>query len=60
MQALIELLAGLIAALAVAALAQFGVNLDTTPRPDREIHRTRDCQEAPAAAAIAAQRSKDC
>ena len=48
MQALIELLAGFIALLAAAALAQFGVDLNSAPRADREVHRvTDDCPEAP-------------
>ena len=59
-QALIELLAGLIAALATAALAQFGVDLNTTPRPDREIHRVSDCQETQSAAVIAVKHAEDC
>lgn len=48
MQALIELLSGLIALLAAAALAQFGVDL--TPRVDtqREVHRVQSCPPAPA------------
>lgn len=60
MQALIELLAGFIALLATAALAQFGVDLNTAPRPDREVHRVSDCPEAPTKALITAPRSKDC
>lgn len=60
MQALFELLAGFIALLAAAALAQFGVNLDVTPRPDREVHRVIDCPETPPAAKIAAAPSESC
>lgn len=46
MQALIELLAGFIALLAAAALAQFGVDLTSVPRQDREVHRVNnDCPE---------------
>lgn len=51
MQALIELLAGFIALLAAAALAQFGVDLNTA-RPDREIHRVSDCAEPTATDAL--------
>lgn len=47
MQALIDLFAGLIALIAAAALAQFGVILDTPRAPDREIHRVADCHSAP-------------
>lgn len=59
-QALIELLAGFIALLATAALAQFGVDLNAAPRPDREVHRVSDCPEAPTKALITAPRSNDC
>lgn len=59
-QALIELLAGFIALLATAALAQFGVDLNTAPRPDREVHRVSDCPEAPTKVLITAPRSNDC
>ena len=47
MQALIELLSGLIALLAAAALSQFGV--DMTPRisPQREVHRVQSCPPPP-------------
>lgn len=58
MQALIELLAGFIALLAAAALAQFGVDLNTA-RPDREVHRISDCREAPAPLLTDASR-EDC
>ena len=43
MQALIDLFSGLIALIAAAALAQFGVILDTPRAPEREIHRVADC-----------------
>lgn len=43
MQALIEMLAGLIALLAAAALSQFGVDLNAPPKPDREIQRVQEC-----------------
>lgn len=63
MQALIELLAGFIALLAAAALAQFGVDLNTS-KPDREVHRVSDCREAsPAslpASLIATKPPADC
>lgn len=59
-QALIELLAGFIALLATAALAQFGVDLNSAPRPDREIHRVSDCPKAPAKARLTTQPTNDC
>ena len=39
MQALIEMLAGLIALLAAAALSQFGVDMKAPQKSDREIQR---------------------
>lgn len=60
MQALIELLAGFIALLATAALAQFGVNLDSAARPDREVHRVSDCAPPSTEALLTAQPKKDC
>jgi hypothetical protein len=45
MQALIELIAGFVALLAAAALAQFGVDLHAPKKPDREVHRVSNCAE---------------
>lgn len=50
MQALIELLVGFIALLAAAALSPFGVDLKSSPRAEREVHRVADCRQAPEAA----------
>jgi hypothetical protein len=47
MQALIELLSGLIALLAAAALAQFGVDMTPRVSTEREIHRVQSCPPAP-------------
>lgn len=52
MQPLIEMLIGLIALLAAAALSHFGVNLNTPQKPDREIQRVKDCGEAPPATTV--------
>ncbi|WP_271083625.1 hypothetical protein [Brevundimonas sp. NIBR11] len=60
MQALIELLAGFIAMLAAAALAQFGVDLSTPPRHDREVHRVNDCSPAPTEALLSVKHTNDC
>ena len=61
MHALIELIAGLIAALAAAAFAQFGVDLQPSEKKEdvREVRRTDDRQPAavPDAAFV---RSRDC
>lgn len=59
MQALIELLAGFIALLAAAALAQFGVDLAPT-KAEREVHRVSDCREPAPTAMIAASRPPEC
>jgi hypothetical protein len=58
-QALIELLAGFIALLAAAALAQFGVDLSSAA-PDREVHRVSDCRNATPANLAALPRTHDC
>ncbi|WP_420479840.1 hypothetical protein [Brevundimonas sp. FT23028] len=62
MQALINLIAGFIAMLAAAALSQFGLDIDASPKPEREIHRVRDCgPETPAAAITgSADQKRDC
>ncbi len=59
-QALIELLAGFITLLAATALSQFGVDLDTGVRPEREVHRVSDCQSPPATPILAAKPTDDC
>ena len=43
MQALIRMIIGFVALLAAAALSQFGLQLDAPDKPQREIHRVRDC-----------------
>ena len=62
MQALIEMIIGFIAMLAAAALSQFGLQLDAPEKPQREIHRVRDCGgDKPAAAVLAAaERQQGC
>ena len=61
MQALIEMIIGFIAMLAAAALSQFGLQLDAPQKPQREVHRVRDCNDQPAAAFLAvAERQQDC
>lgn len=60
MQALTELIAGLIAMLAAAALSQFGVDLNPSA-PTSEVHRVRDCGgEKPVASAAVDARARDC
>lgn len=60
MQALIEMLIGLIALLAAAALSQFGVDLTAPSKPDREVQRVQDCGDARPAAALNAAKSTSC
>ena len=59
MQMLLEMLAGLIAMLAAAALSQFGVDLHAPRHADREIQRVQDCKDKPAGA-IAVAAPRDC
>ncbi len=58
MQALIEMMIGFIALLAAAALSQFGLQVDTPEKSEREVHRVRDCGDAPATAVITAAPSR--
>lgn len=60
MQALIEMLAGLIALLAAAALSQFGVDLNAPRQSDREIQRVHECRDAPSASLVKSAPSHDC
>lgn len=62
MQALIEFIAGFVAILAAAALSQFGLDLDTPQKSQREIHRVRDCDDAASTAIFSASsdRKQDC
>lgn len=46
MQALIDIIAGLVAILAAAALSLFGVDMNPPEKSTPEIHRVRDCGDA--------------
>jgi len=59
-QALIELLAGFISLLIMAALSQFGVDIERAPRPQPEVHRVSDCNQPPAAHSIVERRHNEC
>lgn len=59
MQALTELIAGVIAMLAAAALSQFGVDLTQPTHTDREVHRVNDCGDRKAPSAMVASRPSD-
>lgn len=61
MQALIELIAGFIALLAAMALAQFGVDLNSSRKPNREVHRISDCRDAtPPKTVLVTAPTRDC
>lgn len=59
MHALIEFIAGVVALLAAAAFAQFGVDVNSAPRDQPEVRRVNDCGEQPPAALIAAAPASD-
>lgn len=59
-QSLIELLAGFIALIAAAALSQFGVDLNSPPQAEREVHRVADCRDVPATTGIINSAPRDC
>ena len=60
MQALVELIAGLIALLAAAVLAQFGVDNHAPRGADREVHRTTDCRADAPTAVLLSETAQDC
>ncbi|MEN5168478.1 hypothetical protein ABE444_02795 [Brevundimonas pondensis] len=60
MQMLLEMLAGLIAMLAAAALSQFGVDLHAPRHTEREIQRVQDCKDAPTTTITVAAAPGDC
>ena len=61
MHALVEMLIGLVAMLAAAALAQFGVEAGGPRHNDSEIHRVSDCGQANSSKTLAAApNNRDC
>lgn len=60
MQALVELIIGLIAFLAAAVLSQFGVEIHSPRQIDREVHRTTDCNATPQPSAMVIDAKRDC
>ncbi len=62
MQALIQMIISFVAMLAAAALSQFGLQLDSPQKPQREIHRVRDCGDKPVTQVIASvtEQRRDC
>ena len=60
MQALIQLIAGFIAMLAMAALSQFGVDLHRPSMAEREVHRVVDCRTTSAGNEPASLSSERC
>jgi hypothetical protein len=62
-QALVEIIAGLVAMLAAAALSLFGVDMNPPQKSQPEVHRVRDCGGgAPSTALLAAsnERADNC
>ncbi|GAA0625738.1 hypothetical protein GCM10009422_22990 [Brevundimonas kwangchunensis] len=62
MQALVELITGLVAMLAAAALSLFGVDMNAPEKPRAEIHRVRDCGDGASNAVFtaSAERKSNC
>ena len=61
MHALIEFIAGVVALLAAAAFAQFGVDVNSASNDQPEVRRVSDCGEKHSAALIAtAPATDDC
>ncbi|MEH6664198.1 MAG: hypothetical protein V7678_05055 [Brevundimonas sp.] len=61
MQTLIEFIIGLVAAIAAAALAQFGVDVNAPRSAEREIRRVSDCPETAGAVTVTVQTpSRNC
>ena len=59
MHALIEFIAGVVALLAAAAFAQFGVDVNSARSDQPEVRRVTDCGERTPAALIAAAPARD-
>lgn len=60
MQAVIDFIVGLVAALAALALAQFGIDVNTPHQNEPEVRRVVDCPDPPAGAAMAKAPSRTC
>lgn len=62
MQWLFDIVAGAVAALAVAILGQFGLDAVSPAKPDREVRRIKDdCRPAPSnLITVAAERERGC
>jgi hypothetical protein len=56
-QALVEIIAGLVAMLAAAALSLFGLDMNPPERSQPEIHRVNDCGEKAATPLLAAAKA---
>lgn len=59
MQTLVNMLAGFVAFLAAAVLSHFGVDT-RSEMPQREVHRTSDCRQAPAATIAPSSDNRSC
>ena len=60
MQALVELIAGFIALLAAAVLAQFGVDTHTPNHSDREVRRVAECRDSAPSSAVLVETRRSC
>ena len=60
MHALIEFIAGVVALLAAAAFAQFGVDVNSARNDQPEVRRVTDCGDRAPAALIATASDNDC
>lgn len=62
MQALIDIIAGLVALIAAAALSLFGVDMSPPQKANPEIHRVRDCGNGASSTMLASspERARDC
>jgi hypothetical protein len=61
MHALIEFIAGIVAALAMAALSQFGMEMRDRRADEPEVRRVKDdCGSAPSRTVLISAPSRDC
>lgn len=60
MHALIEFIVGIVALLAAAAFAQFGVDVNGPGAAQPEVRRVTDCAEPASRTMVSAQDSTDC
>lgn len=59
-QALIEMIAGFIALLAAMALAQFGMDMAQSTKPEREVRRIENCGPTKTGTTVVTVASRRC